>query len=425
MNPVLEKRLAIFALLVFTGVLSIASYYNGSDSGESSVSSPFDKIFSVVRYLTYGATICLLLARLKTVIRPALRDPFMWGLMIIVVSSFMWSDFPDISQKQGRLMLLTTLFGLYLASRFSVKELVRIFAVAVGIAAVFSLLYSLAFRGAAVETGFNAGCWRGPFLQKNIFARFLVAYGLPILLVALGSRKHRFIWWTVFGIAVLLIQLTNSKSALLIILTLTALVPLYKALRSTGSILVPFLITIILIGGSVLTFLVENWEPFLFKLGKDPSLTGRTYIWEASINLISQRPWLGYGFQAFFADGGAGEKAVWDYLRIRVSQAHNGFINVAAELGLLGLMFFVLSMVSTYIRGITWVRFTKDPEDLWPLLYVTYFFMYNITESTNLEVNSLLWIFYSAAAFSARTMRPREPSLFTQYPEQESLAETT
>ncbi|HBL13878.1 MAG TPA: O-antigen polymerase [Cyanobacteria bacterium UBA11162] len=404
MNPLLEKRFVIFSLIIFTGILSLSSYYNPSGAS-GYVASPFDKVLSLARFGTYALTFLLLIARLKSVIRAVRRDLFLVFLMVLVVISPLWSDFPAVSRKQALLTLLTTLFGLYLASRFSIKEQVHLLAWALGIATVFSFLYTLALPGSGIEQGLHAGAWRGTFVQKNLFSRFMVASVLPLFLVALSSRKYRYILWTIFGIAVVLILLTKSKSALLIFLTLMVLVPLYKALRVSHSITVPLFITAILIAGSVGVWLVTNWEPFLLSLGKDTTLTGRTYIWEAVIDKIGDRPWLGYGYQAFFAEGGVGQKAVWHAIHIYINQAHNGYINIAADLGLLGLLFFSLSLLSTYLRAIHWVRLTKNSEALWPLLYVTFIFMYNQSETTNLETNSILWIFYAAAAFSVKHLR--------------------
>lgn len=417
MNPLLEKRFAIFSLIMFTGILSISSYYNGSEAS-GYVSGPFDKVWSLARYGIYALTILFLIARPKSFIRAVRRDIFLVLLMVLVVSSSLWSDFPAESHKQSLLTLWSTLFGVYLASRFSIKEQVHLFAWALGIATVFSLLYTLAFPGAGIEHGIHAGAWRGTFVQKNLFSRFMVASGLPLFLVALSSRKYRYVLWTVFGIAVVLILLTQSKSALLVFLTLMALVPLYKALRVSHSITVPIFITAILIAGSAGVWLVSNWEPFLLSLGKDTTLTGRTYIWAAVIDKIHDRPWLGYGYQGFFAHGGVGQKAVWYAIHIYVNQAHNGYINITADLGLLGLSLFLLSLVSTCLRAISWVRLTTSSEAVWPLLYVTFMFMYNQTETTNVETNSILWISYVTAAFSVNYFRVIEvedtPEIFNR-----------
>uniref|UniRef100_A0ACD5GNQ9 O-antigen ligase family protein n=1 Tax=Desertifilum tharense IPPAS B-1220 TaxID=1781255 RepID=A0ACD5GNQ9_9CYAN len=124
------------------------------------------------------------------------------------------------------------------------------------------------------------------------------------------------------------------------------------------------MILIVFVTTSGVTWLVENWEGFLFGLGKEPTLSGRTYLWEASIEKIRQRPWLGYGYQAFWQVSG-GAEYVWTAVRYQPAHSHNGFINLTLDLGLLGSFFFAMSLVTIYIRGVSWLRVTQSSAALW------------------------------------------------------------
>ncbi len=422
-----EKRFAVFALLVFSGVLNLTSYYNGGESIMSpfgSIGAPaavatnsvLDRVVSLMRMVIYAVTFFLMLARFKSVVRPALRDPFLWALVGMAATSFMWSDFPNVSQKSGVFLLLTTLFGLYFASRFTMKEQLRILAWALGIASVFSLLYSLALPGAAIDSG---GLWRGPLVHKNLFARMMVLSGLSLLLVALNSRRYRYVIWTVFGITVTLILLSKSKTALVVFIALVILVPIYRMLQWIDSLAIPFFSIMILVGTSVASWFVTNWEPFLYSMGKDPTLSGRTDIWGAVIDKIWERPWLGYGYNAFWENGGVGQKAVFNVIFLNISQAHNGYLNLGAELGLLGLLFFVLSLLIAYIRAIKWVRLGRTSEELWPIIYISFMILYNQSESTNIDIHSLFWILYVTITLSMKRVELLEHSDFSEEQEKE------
>jgi O-antigen ligase len=431
-NPLLdifEKRFAVFALLVFSGVLNLTSYYSPLENlmspfGAAGVATPVptvsvaDRIVSVMRFLVYLITFFLMLARFKSIVRPAMRDPFLWALVGIAATSFIWSDFPNLSQKSGVLLIQTTLYGLYLASRFSLREQVRIVAWALGIASVFSLLYSLALPGSAIDSD---GLWRGPLIQKNIFARLMLVSGLSLFLVALNSRKYRYVIWTVFGITFALIVLAKSKTALIVFIALVILVPVYRMFQWSDSLAIPFFSIMILVGASVATWFVTNWEPFLYSIGKEPTLTGRTEIWGAVIDKIWERPWLGYGYNAFWENAGVGQKAVFQVIFLNISQAHNGYINLGADLGLLGLLFFVLSLLTAYIRAINWARLGKTSEDLWPIIYISFLIVYNQSESTNIEFHSLFWILYVVITFSMKRLPSVEPDLFMEEQEKEEL----
>jgi O-antigen ligase len=147
-----------------------------------------------------------------------------------------------------------------------------------------------------------------------------------------------------------------------------------------------------------------NWDNVLTGLGRDPTLSGRTYIWEAVIDQIWKRPWLGYGYQAFWQEKGEAEY-VWRSIHFIVFQAHNGFLNLGVELGLIGLSLFVLSLIFTYIRAIKWARLSSSLADLWPIIYVTFLLMYNYSENTNVEPTSLYWVLYVAVSLSLKNIR--------------------
>ena len=409
-NPLLhlaEEKFAVFGMLVFSGVLACSSYYNvseGVDGYGVFVSSVFDRIASFMQYGIYAVSTLLLLARFKSVVRPAMRDPFLGALVGIIVTSFIWSDFPNLSRKAGLFTLYTTLFGLYLASRFSLKEQLRIVAWALGIGAVFSFLYTLALPGFGIENGTHSGAWRGPLLHKNLFARLMLISAVATLLGALNSSRYRYLIWAGCGISVAMIVLSTSKTALVIFVTLLLLLPLYRALRWSDSLVIPFSIALILVVGSTATWFVANWDNVLVRLGKDPTLSGRTDIWDLVIEAIWERPWLGYGYNAFWQEGGESDY-VWRVLRYKVYQAHNGFLNIGVELGLLGLLFFILSILFAYIRAINFVRLGKTSADLWPITYVTFLPMYNYTETTTVAQNSIFWILFVAITLSLKPVQ--------------------
>jgi O-antigen ligase len=409
-NPALhfaEERFAVFAILVFSGVLTCSSYYNVSEGIAGYgfyVSSRFDTAASLMQLGIYAVTIFLLLARLKSVVIPALRDPFIWALVALIVFSFIWSDFPELSQKASIKTLYTTLFGLYFASRFTLKEQLRIVAWALIIAAVFSLMYTLAFRGAGIEQGTHSGSWRGPLIHKNHFGRLMVVSALACLLAAFNSSKYRYVLWAGCALSVALLMLSDSGTGVIVFVTLVALLPFYRALRLSDSLAIPFFITLITVAGGIALWAGTNWNELLFRYGKDPTLSGRTYIWDAVIERLWQRPWLGYGYHGFWEEKGE-SVYVFRAVHYLVYQAHNGFLNIAIELGLLGLFCYAMSTLFTYIRAIKWVRSDRTSAELWPIAYVTFLLMYNYTETTTVAQNSIFWVLFVAISLSLKRVQ--------------------
>jgi O-antigen ligase len=158
-----------------------------------------------------------------------------------------------------------------------------------------------------------------------------------------------------------------------------------------------------LVAGSIAVFVTGNWENILLGLGRDPTLSGRTNLWELAIELIGKRPWLGYGYQGFWQEGG-GAAVIWKSEGYKPPHAHNGFINMTLDLGLIGLFLFLLLLAVTYFRGIIWLRLGKTTIELWPIFYVTFFFMYNHSENTIIEHNSIFWVLLVSVSLSMKRM---------------------
>jgi O-antigen ligase len=179
------------------------------------------------------------------------------------------------------------------------------------------------------------------------------------------------------------------------------LVPLYKALRGKYNHVVPLLIAVVLVAGASGALLLENLEAIAGALGKDLTLTGRTDIWAVMLEMISKRPLFGYGYNGFWLGWDSEVSAyIWHTLQWECPYAHNGFMDLLAELGITGLGLFLLSFGFAYFKGLVFLRKTKTPEGVWPLLYLTYIVIYNITETSLLSSNSIFWIVYVMVVFS-------------------------
>lgn len=148
MNPELnffEKKFTVFSLLFFSGILALSSFFVAPDSKADAepVYSPLDSVLSLVQLAIYGIVLFLIFARWKSSSRTAIRDPFVWLFAGIAFISFLWSDFPDWTLKKGITTLQTTSFGLYMASRFSLKEQLEMLGWALG---HYRCLYFTVFR---------------------------------------------------------------------------------------------------------------------------------------------------------------------------------------------------------------------------------------------------------------------------------------
>jgi exopolysaccharide production protein ExoQ len=404
MNPMLnllERGFTIFVWFYFTSTLFCQSLFLSPDAlaNVAEESNPFDPIFSKVQLVIYGLTLLLLLARWRTTLRTLLQHKVLLVFLGLMLASFLWSDWPEESWRKGLNTIATSCFGVYTASRYSLKEQLQHLTIALGLATVFSLLFSLAAPGAAIEVGANSGAWRGPLTQKNLLARLMVMTILCNILALWRFDRGRLFYWTMLALSTGLLLLSGSKTGLIVLLTMLLLIPLYRAMRLRDTVMIPILVAVILGVGTVSTMVLGNWEALLLGLGRDPSLSGRTELWQSAIAEVMARPWLGHGFRAFWQANGEAT-TIWKVLGYQPPHAHNGYLNTALDLGGLGLGLFLVSLGITYVRSIQYLRLNRGMLALLPIVYTTFMFMYNHTESTIVEHNSIFWAEFVAISLS-------------------------
>jgi len=402
LKSITEMGFAVLVLLLFTGALIPIILYQEGGAIIAPDASQGDPKVQAVWFVIYLVTLLLLPARWRYVVRLAARDKLLWVLVGIALTSVLWSDAPDITLRRSVALIGTTAFGVYLAARYKVSDQQRLLACSLAIAAVLSLLFALALPSYGVSSDVYAQGWRGIYSHKNQLGSIMALSTLVFLLLALASRKRRWAACAGLFLSFGLVILSNSKTALVVCTVVLALLPVYCALRWPITLAVPVLISAWLLGGGVVVWGLQNAEAILGELGRDLTFTGRTELWSLVTTMISQRPWLGYGYNGFW-EGGEGANFWMSLNYFQPTSAHNGFLDLWLQLGLLGVLAFALSFLLAFLRAAAWARVDKTPESLWPLMYLTFMLLYSMTESSIMNRNDIYWALYAATVLSLPT----------------------
>lgn len=363
----------------------------------------------------HAITLVLVLARWRSVAAVVKENLPIAGLVGLALLSVAWSDAPDVTLRRSFSLFGTSAFGLYLAARFGIGGTLRLLGLAMGVAAALSLVVAVGLPGYGLDEGAHAGAWRGVFHQKNNLGQAMVMSTVAFVLLWRIVERRR--WAALLG-AVLsagLVLLSTSGTALVILLCFAALLPLFRVLRWHHTVVLPLLILIVLVAGLSGLWVVSNVEMVLNLLGKDATLTGRTELWTAVIHQIQQRPVLGYGYSAFWLGWTGASAAVWSMIRWETPHAHNGFLDLGLDLGLLGIALFVTGYVMAAVRAMAAIRGTRSTEALWPPALLSFMLLYNFTETAILQQNSIYWVLFVATVFSiAPDPRPSEANVLAE-----------
>jgi exopolysaccharide production protein ExoQ len=329
------------------------------------------------------------------------RAPWLFALVFYAGLSTTWSQDPSLTFRRSLILLATTVFGVYFGSRFELKEQLQILAWALLFALVASAGLAIVAPSLGVESGGHLGDWRGLFSQKNVLARIAV---LAILAFVFWRPRYRpFRYFAIaFGIGVL--GMARSGTGFLVMIALVAVIPLFRLIRTKPVLLVPIAMVLLVVGAVLGVVLVGNADLALAFLGRNATLTGRTELWHACLVSIMKRPLQGYGFDAFWL-GMTGESALVDgSVHWLVPTAHNGALDLLLSLGAVGLGLFLFAYSVCLRKSFQFYVRHQSHLRAWPLAYLVFFLLYNITEVTEMEQNSIFMMLFAALAATV-TMR--------------------
>ncbi|MEQ8367853.1 MAG: O-antigen ligase family protein [Roseicyclus sp.] len=341
--------------------------------------------------------------------------------VVVAAASMGWTDNLSLSFRRSAGLGLSTAFALWLALRFTPKQLLGLVVVmaATVIAASFVVVMAAPSRGIHqaydLFAEHHAGSWRGLFGHKNDFGR-VASFAASLLMIGfvfrVGGPRLRWGTLALVVLAVFMISKSNSSQAILLVATVPASVLVLLSMRT----MMPMTRTVVLI--SILPIVVIGvlsaqliFEYVLGALGRDATLTGRTEIWEGVILALEGNMALGGGF-------GAG----WEKVRptiaaltgIDVGHAHNGFLDLAVDIGFVGLALTLTFLFSVGVMAFRSLMRGIQPEiSTMALAVVIFSLIGNFAGSFLLLHNSIYWVLTVVAFVQLRDARLGYTPAFT------------
>jgi O-antigen ligase len=378
-------------------------------SGSSSTAAVLEQIAIV------GVLMCFLLPNYKLILQVLARQKLIASLAVLPMISVLWSNEPRSSIKEGFFLFLSTGFAIYFAKCLSPESQMRSLWVTSWICVLSSIVISLALPQYGIDYRTGRGDeWQGLYGGKNNCAISIFFLLMPALYLETKTQAGRFTKWALLLLMLFLIGMTRSKTALFLVpsyLLFAALLWIVRKFKSKERLL------LLAFSGSICvsaaSMLVLNAGTLLGLVGRDLTFTGRTTIWAAELASIMKRPLLGYGYHAFWT-GATGESANIAIAVNRVfGYAHNGYLGVWLEVGILGLMAVCAMVLYGIYKGVRlWSREPQSHVD-WYLGALIFTIFYNVDEGTLLFVFNITWmlVIVSYIRLTDRRSRPHTQSL--------------
>ncbi|WP_292225322.1 O-antigen ligase family protein [Brevundimonas sp.] len=401
--PLWEQWAAGFVIFMMTGAL-IAPVL-APDQAET-------PILRMVWLPVYAVTAGLIAFRFEKIIRAWPAWLILFGLIALAYVSKYWSIDPEVTSRRVIAMAINSAFAVYVGCVFRGAPLPRMLMNTCLVMAVGSLIMVFAFPRIGVHQMDNAGLWRGLWYEKNQMGLVMVVGAVSSAAVLAAdhlAQNGRKPWVPLmaFGLTTLLVMATQSKTSLLCWLLGVGMIGFWWLLKQGGAA-----ITIVAVWFAVLTSSLAAWfwntdsAAILQALGKDPSLTGRTLIWEALMRRVAERPMTGYGFSAFWGVDSIPAREIRLETQWPVPSAHNGWIDLLVQLGWPGAIFVGAIMLVSAILVIVRLNGMGAREGYWSIAYLTVFTALSLSESVLLTHANLPWILMLAIMSRAMTYDP-------------------
>lgn len=335
--------------------------------------------------------------------------------LTLAVLSITWSAYRFESLLGTLAQLATTAAAVVVAYLLTWQETLRTLAIALryllGLSLVFELFVSLVLQRRVLPwwleppagTTPNLLYWSrnllfdgGPIqglVGSSTLLGFLALLGLIVFAVQLRAGLVRpFAGWSWVGLALLMLALTRSATVTVALVFVAVTLMFIRIARRTRA---DRRMPMYFIGAGLLTATIVGTvlarQTIFRMLGKSADLTGRAETWEKVIALASERPWFGHGWISYWAPWVEPFESLDVQGGVQVMHAHNAWLDVWLQLGIVGLILFAnLVFVATWR---VWFRAVDQPRRgpgaplpyatsaIWPALIVVAMLVQSLTES--------------------------------------------
>lgn len=208
----------------------------------------------------------------------------------------------------------------------------------------------------------------GPFINRHHFAGYMeLALALPLGLVFTGAieKEKKFIYLFAASLMAIALIMTNSRGGLISlfaeILFLVATMGLGRRHKKRGSeertpriksvamkAGLAVALVVALFGGVVLLGGEDALSRMLGSVNSDDPTTGRAHFWGVTVDIIKNHPLIGTGLGAFGVVYTGYDSRNGMY---RLEQAHNDYLQVLSDGGIVGAVIGLFFVVSLFRMG--------------------------------------------------------------------------
>jgi len=358
--------------------------------------NPLDRAVFIILIIAGVLILCKRKINWKSLLA---ENKWVWLYFVFGAISILWSDYPAVSFKR------------WIKALGSVVVVLVVLTEARPYLAIGVLLRRLAFLLLPLSVllikyfpelgrGYHMGqpLFTGVCFTKNALGQVCLLSGIYFSWNLLFGRKipnctqHRLHYSTyliIIPMTVWLLHMANSATSLvcLIVATCVLIVGRHPFLinRPTRILSVGMMSIVVII---VSEYVFDAKSTALQLLGRTPDLTDRADIWSTYLTMV-RNTFVGHGFESFYLS------MIMQGMVDRRLAAHNGYLEMYLNLGIVGVAFVVGWIISGLKKAYDHLLLNY-PEAILRLVIVIVVALYNWTEATFSGVTNMWFLLFFA-----------------------------
>ncbi len=374
--------------------------------------SPVDRVVFLGLILVAAGVLVKRRLSLGDLIR---RNPWVFLFLFYEAMSVCWADYPFVAFKRwvkeiGNFMIVLVvlteekpIFALRVVLRRYAYVLIPLSVVLIKYFPELGTSYS-DWTGAKMFTGVSH--------NKNYLGLICITSGVFLLWDIIlkkqegggwGRGRNIYLNAVILAMVFWLIYHANSatSSACLVVGVYVILATRTQSGRDRIRWLeLPFMagVTLMALNAFAAGFWGDFMGPVSSFFGRDETFTGRTELWKDILHM-DFNPLIGAGYNSFWA--GPRMARLWAKHTWMPFQAHNGYLEIYINLGLIGLSLLAAFILSV-LKKVNRLIHSGDPFGRFQLAFLFVLLIYNITEAAFLGLHPIWFLFILIALEPAR-----------------------
>lgn len=272
----------------------------------------------------------------------------------LALISTAWSQYPEATFYGSLQFIVTTAIAIWLGTLVPRRTFIASLMLALTVINIIGLIID---GGASFRDDTPL---IGEFGSKNQLA-YHALMQLMAAIIVIWDRRQALIMRLVSVVSVLLaiVCLIQAQSTGAIVFgTPTILLCLFLPFVSRFSAMTRAIGVIALLATAAVAIIavmgfVDDFGAVLDAVGKDSTLTGRSYLWQRAHEFINQAPLLGVGYEAFWRVGNPPAEDLWAASLVESGAGfnfHNIYLHIGVDLGYIGMGLVILTMAWLALR---------------------------------------------------------------------------